>query len=326
MKLNVLTENWPLKKPFVIARESIENVDVILVEIKDGQFVGRGEGVPQLIYDQTTNSCKKQIDAIKPNIETGTTRSELMNLLPPGSARNAVDCALWDLEAKKTGRSVWSLLDIAEPRSAISGDMTIGLETIEGTISAARNASSFDLVKLKLNEELVMERVAAVRIGAPKSGIMVDVNEAWSLDELKFYAPLLKVAGVVLIEQPLPRGRDWGLIDYDCPIPLAADESCFDRMDLDYLTGRYQYVNIKLDKTGGLTEALALCREARCRGFGLMAGCMVSTSLSMAPGFVLASQCEYRDLDGATGLVDDRTHPMKVEAGLIHPFLTTLWG
>lgn len=326
MKVAIHTEEFPLAAPFVIARETIRAIRVIVVELQEGQTVGRGEATPQLVYDQTPESCTRQLEAVRPLVERGVSRAAAQMILPAGSARNALDCALWDFEAKSTGISVFARVNPTKAIAPLVCDMSIGLGPPEQMGRQAARLRDFSFIKVKLDRELVLERISAVRASVPDARLTVDANEAWNLNELKFHAPMLKDIGVEMIEQPLPRGRDWGLIDYDCPVALCADESCFDSADLDYLAGRYDYINIKLDKAGGLTEALALAREASARGFKLMTGCMVSTSLSIAPAFVVASLSEFRDLDGATMLRCDRAPALRVEDGLIHPYSHELWG
>ncbi len=323
----LVTEEWrKLSEPFIIARGTITEVGLVVVKIEQDGIIGMGESCPQDFLGQSVESELTRLKIAKPRIEQGITREELAEFMPACSARNALDCALWDLEAKTTGKDIWQISGLKEPAEPLAGDITVGIGSPEWMEDKARGFSSFDLIKIKLNRELVMERMRAVRAGAPNADFIVDVNEDWTLDELKLYAPQLKEIGVKMIEQPLKKGMDDGLIDYNCPLPLGADESCYERSDLDFLVGRYQFINIKLDKTGGLTEALLLAKEAKDRGFGLMMGCMSATSLSMAPGFVVASLCLYRDLDGASMLAYDRTPSLRLEDGLIYPYSRELWG
>ncbi len=326
MKISVSEECRELTEPFVIARGPINEVGLVVVRIEQGGKVGWGESCPQEFLGQSVVSELARLEAARSRIEQGITRHDLAELMPACSARTALDSALWDLEAKTTGKSIWQIAGLDEPTAPLEGDITVGLGSPEWMENKARGFANFDLLKIKLNRELVMERMNAVRRGAPNAGFIVDINEDWTLDELKQYAPQLEKLGVRMIEQPLKRGQDAGLIDYQSPLPLGADESCHDRSDLGFLEGRYQFVNIKLDKTGGLTEALLLAQEAKKRGFGLMMGCMTASSLSMAPGFVVASLCLYRDLDGATMLARDRTPSLRLEDGLIYPYDRRLWG
>jgi L-alanine-DL-glutamate epimerase-like enolase superfamily enzyme len=320
------TDSRELKQPFVIARETIERVDSVVVELEQDGHRGRGEAVPQLFLGQSIAGVMAQLEQLRTEIEGGATRQDLLHLLPACSARNALDCALWDLEAKSSGRSVWDLAGRPAPDAPLQGDQTIGIGSPDWMQSEAARFDDFELLKVKLNGELVIERLRAVKRGAPAARLIVDVNEAWTFGELQQYAPQLGELGVELIEQPLPRGADRELLGYSSPVPLAADESCHDRSDLSYLQGRYAFVNIKLEKTGGLTEALRLADAAGSMGFRLMTGCMVASSLAIAPAFIVASLSEYRDLDGPSMLKEDRNPPVRVESGLIYPFSSVLWG
>lgn len=326
MKISV-TEEWrKLSEPFIIARGPITEVGLLVVKLEQDGKIGWGESCPQEFLGQSLESELARLEKARSRIEQGITRQELADLMPACSARNALDCALWDLEAKTTGNSIWQIAELDEPAGPLEGDITVGMGSSEWMENKARGFAAFDLIKVKLNRENVIESMKAVRAGAPNADFIVDVNEDWTLDELKLYAPQLKEMGVLMIEQPLARGQDMDLIDYQCPLPLGADESCYDRSDLDFLQGRYQFINIKLDKTGGLTEGLLLAQEAKKRGFKLMVGCMSASSLSMAPGFVVASLCLYRDLDGASMLAEDRTPSLRLEDGLIYPYDRRLWG
>jgi L-alanine-DL-glutamate epimerase-like enolase superfamily enzyme len=326
MLMNVRTEQFELKKPFTIARGTSYSADVLTVELSRGGYTGRGEGAPQARYSQTTESVMRQVNDLRAEIEGGISRMELQALLPAGAARNAIDCAMWDLEAKASGRSIWDISGVAEPSGPLSVDITIGIGDPSEMQEAASEHRAFEIGKVKLNNELVEARLAAVRRGAPDMRVFVDVNEGWSLEELRQYMPILLEYRVELLEQPLPRGEDAGLELFQSPIPICADESCFDRRDLPDLIGKYDYINIKLDKTGGLTEAIALLNEARKSDLRVMVGCMKGTSLAMAPGFLLGAMCDYRDLDAPTMLVADRPHAMKIENGYIYPFDSALWG
>ncbi|VAV95373.1 L-alanine-DL-glutamate epimerase (EC 5.1.1.n1) [hydrothermal vent metagenome] len=326
MKITLTKDRRELKEPFVIARGPITEVGLLVVELEQDGIFGRGESCPQEFLGQSLSGEYDRLMQARDRIEQGITRAELQSLMPACSGRNALDCALWDLEAKTTGQSIWQISGLAEPAAPLEGDITVCIGAPEWMENKARSFTGFDLLKIKLNRELVMERMRAVRAGAPHADFIVDVNEDWTLAELERYAPQLKEIGVKMIEQPLKRGQDSGLIDYQSPLPLGADESCRDRDDLDFLVGRYDMINIKLDKTGGLTEALLLAEAARAKGFGLMMGCMSASSLSMAPGFVVASLCKYRDLDGASMLIHDRTPSLRLEDGLIYPYDQRLWG
>jgi len=326
MRLSVTRERRKLVRPFAFARETIAAVDLLLVEVEQNGVTGRGEASPQAFLGQSLDGEIERLCGAWAKIEGGIERDRLAGLLPACGARNALDCALWDLEAKRTGHSVWEIAGLARVPQSLSSVISIGLGTPEWMETQAARFSDFEIIKVKLNAELVGERMRAVRTGAPEAKFLVDANEAWSIGDLARYAPILAEAGCVLIEQPLPRGADAALASFDSPIPLAADESCRDRTDLADVAGRYDVINIKLDKTGGLTEALLLARAAQDVGLDLMMGCMVATSLSMAPAFVAGSLCKYRDLDGASMLAEDREHAMRLSAGRIDVFVPDLWG
>lgn len=326
MHLNIFPEQFKLKKPFTIARGTSYSADVVTLEISHEGVTGRGEGAPQARYNQTTEGVIQQIEDVRGVIESGVTRDDVQELLPAGAARNALDCALWDLEAKVSGKGIWKLSGITRPEGPLSVDITIGIDHPSAMREAAQEFQDFEIAKVKLNNELVEDRLSAVRDGAPSIRLFVDVNEGWSFEELQHYLPLLAEYGVEFLEQPLARGKDAALAGFKSPIPICADESCLDRSDLPGLAEQYDFINIKLDKTGGLTEAIALLHEARSKGLRVMVGCMKGTSLAMAPGFLLGSLCEFRDLDAPTMLVADRRPPMRIEGGSIYPFEPALWG
>jgi len=326
MELNLIKEKWALTEPFSISHKTMTFAEVVVLEVSAEGHTGRAEANPFARYGQTADSVISDIEAVRAKIEAGISIQQAQTLLPASSARNALDCALWDLKAKQSGQRIWQLTGIPEP-GPLSGSITIGLDEADIMARKARqHAASFALLKIKLGQHQPLERLEAVRDSAPSARLFVDVNEAWSLEELAAYAPRLQALGVEMIEQPLRRSADQALLDYACPLPLATDESCFDRGDLDHLQGRYDFINIKLDKTGGLSEGLALARAAKKRGFRLMVGCMAGTSLAMAPGFVLAALCEYRDLDGALLLDKDRAPGMEFCNGMIQPIPASLWG
>lgn len=313
-----------LAEPFVIARETITHVALTRVTVSDGVHSGRGEGTPKSVYGQSAQSDKAMLDGLELPLSAGP--EDIQSVLPAGSARNALDCALWDLRAKQQGKSIWQLLDLPEPETALSGAVTISIGTPEAMAARAAQWKDYPLVKIKLDRHLVAERIAAIRNAAPDTRLMIDVNEGWSFDELQRFAPVLAQHKISLLEQPLPRKQDTVLAGYDCPVPLAADESLHTRQDLARLADLYDWVNIKLDKTGGLTEALALAADAKAQGLELMVGCMVGTSLAMAPGFVVGSLCEVRDLDGASMLVEDETPPLAFHHGYLQSPHKLLWG
>jgi L-alanine-DL-glutamate epimerase-like enolase superfamily enzyme len=273
--------------------------------------------------DETGASMLADVASVQPAIEAGADRQRLLELLPPGGARNAIDCALWDLEAKQKRTTIWRLTGI-EPGLTRSG-LTIGIGTPEAMAETAKSLDS-SLIKVKLDAEIPLERISAVRAARPDDEIIVDVNQGWTFEQLAELAPKFEQLGVAMIEQPLPRGGDEALEGYQSPVPLCADESCRCIGEFEQAARRYQVINIKLDKTGGLTEALTLARLARERGIELMVGNMIGTSLSMAPGFVVAQLCRFVDLDGALFMKKDREHPMSYERGVVSAPCRELWG
>jgi len=323
--LNVFAEAWPLKEPFVIARGSRTETSVITVTIKDGDDEAWGEAVPLPRYGESIESVIAEIKAIRSQIEAGIDRQTLLTIMSPGAARNAVDNTLWDLEAKKSGRSVAELTGIAWPQN-IPTVQTISIGTPQAMGDSAARYSKYKTLKVKLDSEDIVERIDAVRAAAPNSGLIIDANESWDLETLKAVTPPLAKLNVAMIEQPLPAGEDAALEGYKSTIPLCADESCHTSADLDDLIGKYTMVNIKLDKTGGLTEALALLKNAKDKGFDIMVGCMVSTSLGIAPGMFITREAKYVDLDAPALLSKDRDHAVKINQGLIETLSPDLWG
>lgn len=300
---------------FVISRGSKTHVDVVVVGATHGIHVGRGEGTPIYYKGETAEGCAAQISGLP----AGLDRALLQHLLPHGAARNAVDCALWDLEAKRRGVPVWTLTDRAEPQPLVTA-MTVSLADPAKMEADARALSlRTSLIKLKLTGEGDAERVAAARRGAPDARVIVDANEAWTGRDVAAEAAALLPFGVELIEQPVKAGEDHLLDGIVSPIPLGADESVQDRADLARCRGRYDVVNVKLDKAGGLTEALALIAEARTLGFKVMVGCMLGTSLGIAPAFLAAQGADWVDLDGALLLARDRPNGFVLEGGLLRP-------
>jgi L-alanine-DL-glutamate epimerase-like enolase superfamily enzyme len=321
MRIAVATETFPLLAPFTISRGSRTEAHVLTVTVEDDGQRGRGECVPYARYGETLASVAAQIEGLPAALD----RAALQELLPAGAARNAVDCALWDLEARRTGRRVWQLAGLREPHAEITA-YTLSLgdpDTMRA--QAARNAHR-PLLKIKLGGEGDMARLEAVRAGAPRARIVVDANEGWSPEAYAELAPALLALGVEMVEQPLPAGADAALAEMPRPLPVCADESCHVRADLPGLAGRYDVVNVKLDKTGGLTEALALRDAARAAGFGVMVGCMVGTSLGMAPAVLVAQGAAVTDLDGPLLLARDRTHPLLYDDDGVHPATPELWG
>jgi L-alanine-DL-glutamate epimerase-like enolase superfamily enzyme len=326
--LEIVRESWPVRGEFVIARGAKRAVEVLVVKLQaqDGA-VGRGECRPYERYGESPDSVAAQIAGVSADIKAGLDRAGLIDRLPPGAARNALDCALWDLEAKRTGRPVWDLAGLPEPGSAVTA-YTVSLGPPQAMAEAAREAAGRPLLKLKLGGEGDgdVERVAAVREAAPEARLIVDANEGWTADRLTRYAGPFAELGVELIEQPLPAGADDALAGYDGPVPLCADESAHDRASLPALAGRYAAVNVKLDKTGGLTEALALDAAARAAGFRVMVGCMLATSLALAPALLVAQRADWVDLDGPLLLAEDRTPGLRFAGSNVFPADPALWG
>jgi L-alanine-DL-glutamate epimerase-like enolase superfamily enzyme len=325
MKLHAQVERWPVAGAFTISRGAKTHVDVVVAAILDGDHAGRGEATAIYYHGESAESVLAQVRAQADAIANGLTRVELQGRLPRGAARNALDCALWDLEAKQTGVPVWKLAGLPEPRPLVTA-FTISLGEPDKMEADARASAHLPLLKLKLAGEGDEARVAAVRRGAPKARLIVDANEAWTDRDVAAEAAILSAYGVELIEQPVHRGRDALLDGVASPIPFAADESCQDRTDLPRLVGRYQAINIKLDKAGGLTEAIALATAARDMGLEVMVGCMLATSLGIAPAFLASSAARWVDLDGALLLAKDRPGAMACEDGLLEPPAPGLWG
>jgi len=283
-------------------------------------MTGRGECLPYARYGETLGSVERQIGGISP-----LDRTTLQEALPPGAARNAVDCALWDLEAKRLGRQVWELAGLAAPTPVITA-YTISLDSADNMRLAAMENSHRPLLKIKLGTPDDMPRLEAVRAGAPDARIIVDANEGWTTEIYRDLAPHLVRLGVEMVEQPLPADNDAILAEIPRPLPVCADESCHDRASLPNLRGRYDFVNIKLDKTGGLTEALALRAAALAEGYGIMVGCMVGSSLAIAPAVLVAQNAAVVDLDGPLLLAEDREIPLRYEGSELHPSCPELWG
>jgi L-Ala-D/L-Glu epimerase len=312
LRITATVERWPVAGAFVIARGAKTHVDVVVAEVSDGALIGRGEGTPIYYKGETADACAAVINALKGDID----RAALQSLLPHGAARNAVDCALWDLAAKQAGVPVWRLAGLPEPKPLITA-FTISLADPEMMETEARRCADLPLLKLKLAGEGDHARVASVRRGAPKARLIVDANESWHGRDVAAEATALAALGVEMVEQPVKAGEDHLLDGVASPIPLVADESCQDRVDLPRLKGRYAGINIKLDKAGGLTEGIALATEARAMGFDVMVGCMLSTSLGIAPAFLLGSGARWVDLDGALLLAEDRDNPLRFSGGLL---------
>ncbi|NQZ72247.1 MAG: dipeptide epimerase [Dinoroseobacter sp.] len=319
--ITVQADSFRLAEVFTIARGSRTEARVLRVSVERGGVTGQGECVPYARYGESLDSVTAEIEALPQDI----TRAALQDALEPGAARNALDCALWDLEAKQAGRRVWDLAGLPEPGPAITA-YTLSLDTPEKMEASAARHAHRPLLKIKLGTPDDMPRLEAVRRGAPGAKIIVDANEGWSADVYADLAPHLTRLGVALVEQPLPAGQDDMLAEIARPVPVCADESCHDRASLSGLKGKYDMVNIKLDKTGGLTEALALKQAALADGYRIMIGCMVGTSLAMAPATLLAQAAEYTDLDGPLLLAEDRDPPLRFDEAGVYPPEPALWG
>lgn len=325
MRVEFRRVEWPFANPFRIAYQTSTVAKTLHVELTDGPVAGRGEALGVGYHGETVDSMLAQLQCIKAELSAGISRAELSRLLPAGGARNAVDCALWDLEAKRAGKRAWELAGLSSVNS-LTTDYTISLDTPVKMAQAAASLRQYARLKLKLSGDGDIERVLAVRAARPDAELFVDANQAWTERQLRELAPRLADVGVRLIEQPLPAGQDGALSGYESPVPLCADESCQTTDSLPYLKGKYAYINIKLDKTGGLTEASRLAREALRQHFGLMVGCMAGSSLSMAPAFVLGQLCEFVDLDGPLLSACDVDHPIHYDGGRMHPPERALWG
>jgi L-Ala-D/L-Glu epimerase len=326
MQIEFRRVDWAFASVFRIAYRTQTHAETVYVELKDGPLSGRGEGLPIMYRGETIDSMLSQIASIERVLSSGITRADLQSLLPAGGARNAIDCALWDLEAKRAGCRAWELAGIAAI-APITTDYTLSLDTPASMAQAAASARTYSRLKLKLSgDDSDLERVAAVRAARPDVEIIVDANQAWNIQQLETLTPRFADLGVILIEQPLPAGQDDILTNVKSPVPLCADESCQTRLSLPSLIGKYQFINIKLDKTGGLTEALALARDARARSLKLMVGCMGGSSLSMAPAFIIGQLCSVVDLDGPLVSAADVPHPIRYEGDRMYAPTPALWG
>ena len=332
-KLNVHSENWS-EEPFAISRGIDDNFDVVVVELEKNGFKAWGEATPTEHYNESISQTESLIEDFRNRIENGISRTELQQEMPKGAARNAVDCALWDLEAKHAGKRVWQLPDISQHLGAETGSVpgnvttvySLGVDTPEIMGDIALKNANRPILKIKLTGDGDLERLIEIRKNAPESRLVIDANEAWTPEHYQRYVPEFKQLGVEMIEQPFPADNDSVLKTLDHPIPVCADESCHDTADLERLVGLYEFVNIKLDKTGGLTEALRLQAEAEDKGFRTMIGCMSATSLGIAPAFLIAQRAKIIDLDAPLYLYDDRPFPLKYDGSIVFPPSAELWG
>ena len=321
MRISVERESFPLRRTFAISRESRNVAQVLVAIAEDGGIAGRGECVPYRRYDESVDSVARQILSLPPPFD----RRSLQEMLPLGAARNALDCALWDLEAKQSGKRVWELAGLPAP-GPLETAFTIPLGSAAEMGEAAAEQAKRPVLKVKLGSRDDLPKLEAVRNGAPDARLIVDANEGWSAGEFRSLSGRLAELGVEMVEQPLPADDDGPLLEERFPFALCADESCHDRESLPNLRGKYGMVNIKLDKTGGLTEAIALRKQAESEGFRIMVGCMVGTSLGMAPAALVAQGAEIVDLDGPLLLAEDRGAALRYEGSSVHPPGRDVWG
>jgi len=324
-QLTLRIETWPVRGVFRISRGSQTEIVVVTAEILEGSLIGRGECRPYARYGESPESVIATIEAIRQDLQEGLERDELNHYLAPGAARNAIDCALWDLAAKKEGQLVWKLAGLPPPQPLVTA-YTLSVDSPENLAATAESQKGRPLLKLKLAGQDDLQCIAAVRANAPASRLIIDANESWSQRDYENFTPELVRLGVEMLEQPFPAGADSCLASLPKLLPVCADESCHDSNSLDRLIGLYDVVNIKLDKTGGLTEALKMKALARQRGFEVMVGCMVGTSLAMAPAFLLAQDTRYVDLDGPLLLAKDRQPGLHFAGSQIFPPDGALWG
>ena len=325
MELSIRVERWPLAGTFTISRGSKSEAVVVVAELHDGPHRGRGECVPYARYGETVDTIVAALERLSPAVERGLDRTALQGEIGPGAARNALDCAYWDVNAKQTGRPVHELAGLRAP-GPLTTAYTISLGTPAEMAAAAERAAWRPLLKVKLGGGDDGRRIAAVRRAAPNAELIVDSNEGWTEENLAANLAACADAGVTLIEQPLPDGRDDALARCRRPVPVCADESVHDRASLGRLVGKYDAINVKLDKAGGLTEALTLAADAQQRGFAIMVGCMVATSLSMAPAMLVAQSARVVDLDGPLLLAKDRADGLRYDGSLVWPAAPALWG
>ncbi len=322
---SVRTERYPLSVPFTISRGTRTHAEVVVVTLTDGTIVAQGEGVPNARYGEDLQSATAEIEKALPLLIEGAGRAQIAKRMKHGAARNAVDCALWDLEAKRSGKTIATLAGLP-PSKPVTTVYTLSLGTPDVMGKQAAEQAQRPILKLKLGGAGDVERVRAVRANAPNCVLVADANEAWTAALFAEMIAPIRDCGLAMLEQPLPAGKDEDLHSLPRLIPICADESCHDRSDLKDLLGKYDMINIKLDKTGGLTEALALASDARDYGFGLMVGCMVGTSLSMAPTHLIAQMCKYTDIDAPLLLSQDRPHGLRYVGSIVEPPDSALWG
>lgn len=324
MKLEIQIDTWEMHEPFVTARDTTTHIDTVTAVLADGDLAGRGEALGIGYLGESRDSIVEQIEGMRDELEAGADRAALQALLPPGGARNALDCAMWDLEAKRSASRVWDLLDMSvQPVETV---FTISLNARERMAAQASRNTQYPVLKLKLDGEDTAGRLRAVRKARPDARLVVDGNCSWSMALLDELADTLVECAVEMLEQPLPAGGDDALTGYHYPVPLCADESCQDSADLETAATRYSMINIKLDKSGGLTEALAMIDWCKRNGLELMVGNMLGSSLAMAPGFLVAQACRFVDLDGPLWQRTDRDHPIEYRGSLLQAPPQQLWG
>lgn len=325
MKMTVETVRRPLAAPFVITGYTFTHLDAVWVTLEHDGAIGRGEGVGMYYLGENPETMSQELEGVRDAVESGATRMDIQSILPRGGARNALDCAYWDLECKMGGRTIWQVLNIT-PRSLVTV-ATVGMGPSDEMASKARAFATYPQLKVKLDGHQPLERLAAIRAARPEATLVIDVNQGWSMAELESYTPELADLGVAMIEQPLPRGADAELAEYSSPVPLGADESCLDLSEYEEAASHYDVINIKLDKCGGLTEALAIAKRARAEGKDLMVGNMTGTSLSMAPSHVLGQFCRFVDIDGPLLLASDISGGLDyLPGGVVSPPEPQLWG
>ncbi|TPE46472.1 dipeptide epimerase [Maribrevibacterium harenarium] len=325
-RVEIRVEKWPLHEPFIISRIAPQlNGEVVVVEIEEDGLIGRGECERMDVFEPEYPDVLSMVESVKKDLEHGINREQLQQLLPSGAARNAVDCALFELDAKQSGHSAWKYAGFKQAPKAVTTVFTLSLGEPDGMAKAAKQNNHLPILKLKLGTADDMPRVRAVRAAAPDVRLVIDANTGWCFEQLKSYLPELQKLGIEMVEQPLPPSEEHLLSELDSDIPIVADESCIDRTSLASLKGRYQGVNIKLDKTGGMTEALALLDEAKAMGFEVMVGCMLGTSLAMAPALLLAQEAQWVDIDGPLLLSKDRTPGLSYSNGVVTP-VAGVWG
>ena len=325
LRLTIAHESWPIAGAFTISRGSKTSAEVVVVTLEQEGHLGRGECVPYPRYAETVNSVATSLENVRAPIEAGFTHADVSDLVIPRAARNALDCALWDLQAKRAGKPVWQLALLQQPRPMVTA-YTLSLDAPEAMASAAAAAKDRPLLKLKLGREGDAERLRLIRAAAPDSRLIIDANEGWTPDELPRLLKICAEVGVELVEQPLPANDDEALRHFTHDVPVCADESAHNRHNLQDLVGKYDAINIKLDKTGGLTEALAMAHAARELNFKIMVGCMVATSLAMAPAMLVAQMAHVIDLDGPLLLARDRIPGIAFDGSLMYPPPPELWG